>query len=75
MRLTELHDDLSALRADLAAELEGISRLEAQTFSLNDEEAREEVRRIADEKKAHAATLVRQLERLDPKFAERLREG
>jgi rubrerythrin len=75
MRLTELHDDLEALRADLAAELQAISRLEAQTFSLNDEEAREEVRRIADEKKAHAATLTRQLERLDPKFAERLRDG
>jgi rubrerythrin len=69
MRLTELHDDLTALRADLAAELEAISRLEAQTFSLNDEEAREDVRRIADEKKAHAASLIRQLERLDPKFA------
>ena len=75
MRLTELHDDLTALRADLAAELEAISRLEAQTFSLNDEEAREEVRRITDEKKAHAAALIRQLERLDPKFAERRRDA
>jgi hypothetical protein len=74
MRLTELHDDLVALRADLAAELEAISRLEARTFSLTDEEAREELRRIADEKKAHAAALARQLERLDPKFAEHLRE-
>jgi hypothetical protein len=73
MRLTELHQDLSELRADLAAELEAITRLESQTFTLNDEEAREEVRRIADEKKAHAAALLRQISRLDPKFAERAR--
>jgi hypothetical protein len=73
MRLTELHQDLSELRGDLAAELEAITRLESQTFTLNDEEAREEVRRIADEKKAHAAGLLRQIARLDPKFAERAR--
>ncbi len=73
MRLTELHQDLAELRADLAAELEAISRLESQTFSLTDEEAREEVRRIADEKKGHAAAFLRQIERLDPKFAERSR--
>ena len=73
MRLTELHQDLAELRANLGAELEAISRLESQTFTLTDEEAREEVRRIADEKKGHAAALLRQIERLDPKFAERSR--
>jgi hypothetical protein len=73
MRLTELHQDLSELRSDLAAELEAINRLESQTFTLTDDGAREEVRRIADEKKAHAASLLRQIERLDPKFAERVR--
>ncbi len=73
MRLTELHQDLAAIRADLIAELEAITRLESQTFTLTDEEAREEVRRIADEKKAHAAALIRVVERLDPKFGERLR--
>jgi hypothetical protein len=73
MRLTELHQDLSELRSDLAAELEAINRLESQTFTLTDDDAREEVRRIADEKKAHAAALLRQIERLDPKFAERVR--
>jgi hypothetical protein len=73
MRLTELHQDLAELRADLAAELESVSRLESQTFTLTDEEAREEVRRIADEKKGHAAALLHQIERLDPKFAERSR--
>ena len=73
MRLTELHQDLSALRSDLAAELEAINRLESGTFTLHDEAAREEVRRIADEKKAHAAALLKQIERLDPKFGERVR--
>jgi hypothetical protein len=73
MRLTELQQDLAELRGDLAAELEAITRLESATFTLIDEEAREEVRRIADEKKAHAAALLRQIARLDPKFAERLK--
>ena len=73
MRLTELHQDLSELRSNLAAELEAINRLESQTFTLTDDDAREEVRRIADEKKGHAASLLRQIERLDPKFAERAR--
>ena len=50
-----------------------INRLESQTFTLTDDDAREEVRRIADEKKGHAASLLRQIERLDPKFAERVR--
>ena len=73
MRLTELHQDLSELRSNLAAELVAINRLESQTFTLTDDDAREEVRRIADEKKGHAASLLRQIERLDPKFAERVR--
>ena len=73
MRLTELHQDLSELRTNLAVELEAINRLESQTFTLTDDDAREEVRRIADEKKGHAASLLRQIERLDPKFAERVR--
>ena len=73
MRLTELHSDLAELRGDLAAELEAITRLESQTFALTDEEAREEVRRIADDKKGHAASLLRHIERLDPQFGERVR--
>jgi rubrerythrin len=73
MRLTDLHHDLDLLRGDVAAELEAVTRLESQTSTLHDEDAREEVRRIADEKKAHVAALLRQIERLDPKFSERLR--
>ena len=72
MRLTDLHRDLAALRQDLADELVAISRLEGQTYDLTDEQTREELRRLADEKKAHAATLIRLIARLDPKFGERL---
>ncbi len=69
MRLTELHHDLVALRADLAEELLAINRLESQTFDLVDDDVREELRRLADEKKAHALVLLGLLQRLDPKFA------
>lgn len=72
MRLTDLHRDLAALRQDLADELVAISRLEGQTYELTDEQTREELRRLADEKKAHAAALIRLVARLDPKFGERL---
>jgi len=69
VRLTELHHDLVALRADLAEELLAINRLESQTFDLVDDDVREELRRLADEKKAHALVLLGLLQRLDPKFA------
>ena len=72
MRLTELHQNLHALRASLAEELHAISRLEGQMASLTDDEAQEELRRVADEKKGHAAALLRHIARLDPKFGERL---
>jgi hypothetical protein len=71
VRLTELHSDLVALRADLAEELLAINRLESQTFDLVDDDVREELRRLADEKKAHALVLLGLLQRLDPKFATR----
>ena len=58
-----------ALRADLAEELLAINRLESQTFDLVDDDVREELRRLADEKKAHALVLLGLLQRLDPKFA------
>ena len=72
MRLTELHENLHALRAGLAEELHAISRLEGQMSRLTDDGAQEELRRIADEKKGHAAALLRHIARLDPKFGERL---
>jgi rubrerythrin len=72
MRLTELASDLEALRADLAEELLAVNRYEAQTFGLADDEARDVVARILDEKKQHVATLLAQLRRLDPKQAEKL---
>jgi hypothetical protein len=72
MRLTELASDLQALRADLAEELLAINRYEAQTFSLADEEARDVVARVLDDKKEHVAVLLGQLRRLDVKQREKL---
>jgi hypothetical protein len=72
MRLTELAADLQALRSDLAEELLAINRYEAQTISLADEEARDVVARVLDEKKEHVAVLLGQLRRLDVKQREKL---
>ena len=72
MRLTELAADLQALRADLAEELLAINRYEAQTISLADEEARDVVARVLDDKKEHVAVLLGQLRRLDVKQREKL---
>ena len=72
MRLTELASDLEALRADIADELLAINRYEQQTFTLTDEETRETVARILDERKQHVALLFGQLRRLDPKQREKL---
>jgi hypothetical protein len=72
MRLTELASDLEALRTDIADELLAINRYEQQTFTLIDEDARETVARILDERKQHVALLLGQLRRLDPKQREKL---
>jgi rubrerythrin len=72
MRLSELASDLEALRTDVADELLAINRYEQQTFTLTDEEARETVARILDERKQHVALLLGQLRRLDPKQREKL---
>ena len=72
MRLTELASDLEALRTDVADELLAINRYEQQTFTLTDEEARETVARILDERKQRVALLLGQLRRLDPKQREKL---
>ena len=72
MRRTELASDLEALRTDSADELLAINRYEQQTFTLTDEEARETVARVLDERKQHVALLLGQLRRLDPKQREKL---
>jgi rubrerythrin len=72
MRLTELASDLEALRTDIADELLAINRYEQQTFTITDEDARETVARILDERKQHVALLLGQLRRLDPKQREKL---
>ena len=72
MRLTELASDLEALRTAIADELLAINRYEQQTYTLTDEETRECVARILDERKQHVALLLGQLRRLDPKQREKL---
>ena len=72
MRLTELTADLQTIRENLAEELIAINRYEEQTFSLSDEDAKEAVQRIVDDKKDHVARLLRLLQRLDVKQREKI---
>jgi rubrerythrin len=72
MRLTELTADLQTLRENLAEELIAINRYEEQTFSLSDEDTKEAVQRIVEDKKDHVARLLRQLQRLDVKQREKI---
>ena len=72
MRLTELTADLHALREDLAGELLAINRYEEQLFSLADEDAKETVNRIVEDKKEHVARLLAMIQRLDVKQREKL---
>jgi rubrerythrin len=72
MRLTELTADLQALRENLADELMAINHYEEQTFSLSDEDAKEAVQRIVEDKKDHVARLLRLLQKLDVKQREKI---
>jgi rubrerythrin len=72
VRLTELTADLQTLRENLAEELLAINRYEEQAFSLSDEDAKEAVNRIAEEKKEHVARLLRLVQRLDVKQREKI---
>ena len=72
MRLTELTADLQTLRENLADELMAINRYEEQTFSLSDEDAKEAVQRIVEDKKDHVARLLRLLQKLDVKQREKI---
>ena len=72
MRLTELTADLQTLRENLAEELMAINRYEEQASSLSDEDAKEAVNRIVEEKKEHVARLLRLVQRLDVKQREKI---
>jgi rubrerythrin len=72
MRLTELTADVQTLRENLADELMAINRYEEQTFSLSDEDAKEAVQRIVEDKKDHVARLLRLLQKLDVKQREKI---
>jgi rubrerythrin len=49
-----------------------INRYEEQAFSLSDEDAKEAVNRIVEEKKEHVARLLRLVQRLDVKQREKI---
>ena len=72
MRLTELTADLQMLRENLADELLAINRFEEQAFSLSDEDAKEAVQRIVDDKKDHVARLLKLLQKLVVKQREKI---
>jgi hypothetical protein len=72
LRLTELTADLQTLRENLADELLAINRFEEQAFSLSDEDAKEAVQRIVDDKKDHVARLLKLLQKLDVKQREKI---
>ena len=72
MRLTELTADLQTLRENLADELLAINRFEEQAFSLSDEDAKDVVQRIVDDKKDHVARLLKLLQKLDVKQREKI---
>jgi rubrerythrin len=72
LRLTELTADLQTLRENLADELLAINRFEEQAFSLSDEDAKEVVQRIVDDKKDHVARLLKLLQKLDVKQREKI---
>jgi len=72
VRLTELTADLQTLRENIADELLAINRYEEQAFSLSDEDAKEAVNRIVEDKKEHVARLIKLLQQLDVKQREKL---
>ncbi len=72
MRMTELTSDLQTLRDNLAEELVSINRYEEQAFTLSDEQAKEVVQRIVEDKKEHVARLLALLQRLDVKQREKI---
>ena len=72
MRLTELTADLQTLRENLADELLAINRFEEQAFSLSDEDAKEAVQRIVDDKEDDVARLLKLLQKLDVKQREKI---
>jgi hypothetical protein len=65
MRLSELIDDLAALRDALASALSSVNAYQEQIDSLRSDEATEVLQRILDDHKRHVAELVEVIGRLD----------
>ena len=73
MRVSELVNDLQALRGVLADELLAVNSAEPLVDQLAHDDARAVVKRIVDAHKFHVALLQRAIEQLDPKQAEAAR--
>jgi rubrerythrin len=64
--------DLEMVRDDLIAELKSINEYEAQVEMLDSEDAADTIEQILEDKKTHAAKLIKLLKMLDPVQAEKL---
>lgn len=73
MRVSELVNDLQALRAVLADELLSINSAEPLIDQLAHDDARAVVKELVDAHKHHVARVQRVIETLDPKQAEAAR--
>jgi rubrerythrin len=68
----EISMDLEMIRDDLVAELKAINEYEAQVEMIDNEDAADTIEQILEEKKGHAARLIKLLKLLDPVQAEKL---
>lgn len=64
--------DLEMIRDDLIAELKAINEYEAQVEMLDNEDAADTIEQILEDKKVHAARLIKLIKQLDPVQAEKL---
>lgn len=75
MRVSELNDDLAALRSALAAELESVNMITEQIEGLASDEATGVLQRILEDQKRHVAELVAVVNRLDPVQRDKFRQA
>ena len=68
----EISMDLEMIRDDLVAELKAINEYEAQVEMIDNEDATDTIEQILEDKKGHAARLIKLLRMLDPVQAEKL---
>jgi len=65
----------SAIRQDIAAELDAVALYQAHIDATDDERARKVLAHVRDDEKEHVGEFMALLEMLDPKQAEYLKKG